>query len=508
MDINEEIRQVRNRLRIYCGDSIVAQALRVLHHQFPSPLEDLKAAPWLTLLMVKWAVQDKLVYQSIGRVITPQEFDKLRQLLWDIQGIMSSGQNTPNVYAMLRAMLHPQIQFQRRETWGFLRWPALIAQLDMSHPNRTQFENTFLMSPETLMDLSFAIYTQVLNEKKTLPPDYFVSIEGCYGNSISIFLELFSRDFSSLRLELRKNVIHPLQGRIEFFEFPYLQRFPIFRTPDGVLNFWHRSVFARGMEDAVHLRLSDFGSSYTEPFSRIFEKYVLGLLKEANVSFFGEGEVRATFGNKSSTVEAVIDCLDCNVFIEAKMSLYWDDVLLDDDPQQIFNKTEHVRKAIQQGWQASDLLRSGRGPLGKTANKERDFLLVVTSRQINISGGNMLNNLYPDKFFEQVLPFEKRQYLPPENIFVLSIEDFEQLASCLHADGVDLGSFLRKAAIANSDPKTSRMFFSDFLKEHQGNNRSQPRLIQLALDESITRLSRALGDEGSEFNGKPPPSTP
>lgn len=508
MDINEEIKKFRNQLRIYSGDSIVAQALRVLHHQFSSPLEDLKAAPWLTMLIVKWAVRDIYVYQSIGKVISPQKFDALRNLLWDIQGIMSSGQNTPNFYATLRAMLHPQIQFQRRETWGFLRWPALISQLDLSHPNRTQFEKTFLMSPETYMDLSFVLYTQILRGKKTLPPDYFASIEGFYGDNIPTFLELFSRDFSSLRRELQENVNRPMQGRIEFFEFPYLQRFPIFRTPDRALNFWHRSVFARGMEDAVHLRLSEFGPSYTEPFSKVFEGYVLDILKDNKISFFGEDEIRNTFSRKDSAVEAIIDCPDCNVFIEAKMSLFWDDVLLDDRPQKVFNKTERIRTAIQQGWRASDLLRSERGQLGGCANKAQDFLLVVTSRQLNISGGNMLNNLYPNGLFESVLPIEKRRYLPPENIFVLSIEDFELLTGCVQSGSVALGSLLRNAAIANNNPKTSRMFFSDFLREHQGNNRSQPRLIQLAMDASIARLSSALGGEGSEFSGKAPPLIP
>ncbi len=492
MEIDEEIRKIRNRLRLYSGQSIVAQALRVLHCQFPSPLEDLKAAPWLTMLIVKWAVQDKLVFQSIGEVITSQEFDALRNLLWNIQGKISKSENTPNIHAMLRTMLHPQVQFQRRETWGFLRWPALIAQLDMSHPNRTQFENTFLISPETYMDLSFAVYTQVINGKKTLPPDYFASIEGYYGNSISTFLELFVRDFSSLRRELRENVKRPMRGRIEFFEFPYLQRFPIFRTPDGVLNFWHRSVFARGMEDAVHLRLSNLGASYTEPFSQIFEGYVLGLLNDNKILFFGEDEIRKTFSRRDSTVEAIIDCDDCNIFIEAKMSLFWDDVLLDDDPQQVFNKTENVRKAIQQGWQASDLLRSGRGQLGACANKVQDFLLVVTSRQLNISGGNMLNNIYPEGSFEEVLPFNKRRYLPPENIFVLSIEDFERLAGCHRLGEVELAPLLKKAAMANNDPITSKMFFSDFLQEYRMHERSIPRLIQLARDEATARLSSAL----------------
>lgn len=104
----------------------------------------------------------------------------------------------------------------------------------------------------------------------------------------------------------------------------------------------------------------------------------------------------------------------------------------------------------------------------------------------------MLNNIYPERFFEQVLPLDKRRYLPPENVFILSIEDFERLVSCLKEGEVDLASLLKKAVTANGDPKTAKMFFSDFLKEYRKQEWSIPRLIQLARDASIARLSSAL----------------
>lgn len=472
--------------------SIVDQALRVLHYEYSSPLDKLKAMPWLTLLIVKWAVQDNLVYISVGKVITPQEFDALRNLLLNIQREFSKSPNTPNIYAMLRTMLHTQIQFQRSANWGFLRWPALIAQLEQDHPTRIQFEDTFLMSPETFMELSFALYTPALNGEMRISPTHFNILDEYYDENMTTFLAHFVRDLPSLRKELQTEEHHRLRGKIEFFEFPYLQRFPILQAPNKDMIFWHPLVFARGMEDAVHLRLSNFGANYTEPFSKVFESYVLGLLKETNIPFFGEDEVKQAFGQKVSTVEAVIECADCNIFIEAKMSLFWDEVLLDDNPEKIFNKTERVRTAIKQGWQASDLLRCERGQLGNCANKAQDFMLVVTSRQLNIGDGNRLNNLYPEMSFEQVLPVEKRKYLPPENIFVLSIEDFEMLVGHIKGGAVDLASLLKQAVKANSDPAAAQMFFSDFLRKHQKQETSRPHLIQQAIDESTASLSNAL----------------
>lgn len=432
----------------------------------------------------------------LAPVIPGSVFDQLRQELWDIQGAASNCGALINIFTILRSRVHVQVQFQKKESWAFIRWPALIARLEPNHLTRQQFRQVMLMEPETFIDLCWAAYAAVNDGKSLIALSFFETLRPHYGQSIDLFLSLFVRDISTLRNELQLPAARSVSGRIELFEFPYLQRFPFLRLQNGQLACWHPLVFARGMEDAIHLRLSELGQSYTDPFSKVFESYVLENLSSTGLEFTDESQFKAIAGKQSFAVEAIVQCNGCNVFIEAKMSLFWDHVLLEDDPVTVFNKTKRVREAINQAWRTSALLRSGSITIDDCAKMPEDFLLVVTSRQLNIGGGEMLMRIYPEKAFENIYPENKtipvtecdKKYLPLANIFVLSIEDFEQLSNCIAAGEVELEQLLRKAASLNRDLQTSAMYFSDFLK----NNKKTRRFSKLIEDASTVSEARLI----------------
>lgn len=73
----------RNRARRFDPQSIVLTSLAFLKRQPPTKLADLERYPWQVLLMVKWVCQDPEMDRSLAPAITPQDFDDLRQRLWD-----------------------------------------------------------------------------------------------------------------------------------------------------------------------------------------------------------------------------------------------------------------------------------------------------------------------------------------------------------------------------------------------------------------------------------------
>ena len=159
-------RSILNRLRKYSATSIAELALQILWNPPTGEAEEVRSAPWLTLLLVKWALQDNLVNLRVGPAIPSAEFDRLRQELWDLQG-PSHGEK-PNVWAMLRYLVHVQVEFQRSESWGFLRWPALYARLDPGSVNRRQFREGMGLEPEAFLDLAYGLYAAVLNRQMPL----------------------------------------------------------------------------------------------------------------------------------------------------------------------------------------------------------------------------------------------------------------------------------------------------------------------------------------------------
>jgi len=507
--IKEVHQSIINRLRRYSGTSVADLALQMVWNPPAGDVEELKSAPWLTLLLVKWAVQDNRVNLRIGPPIPSTVFDRLRQELWELQG-PSHGEK-PNVWLMLRYLVHVQVEFQRRESWGFLRWPALYARLDPGSINRRQFRQVMGLEPDAFLDLAYALYAAVLAREMPLVPDYLSTFRPMHGAAVDRMYELFVRDLPSLRQDLQAEDAQRIRGKQELFEFPYLRRFPFLRLRDGRLHCWHSLVFARGLEDAVHLRLSSLGADYVNEFSSVYERYVTELATSSGMPLLGEATYKAQVSEQAPAVEAVLEGEDCNILIEAKMSLFADDVLLQDDETAIYNKTKPVRKAVKQGWQVGALLRDPARGFGTRFQTSQDLLLVVTSRELNLGSGEGLQRLYAPGVFDYPDEEAKRR-LPLSNVFILSVEDFERTMGCVAAGEINLSAVLKEAVVANQRGDTARMFFSDFIGKYT-KRWSIPAVMQDARRASEARIVAALGGppgalEGPTFESLGPPEPP
>ena len=294
--IEEGYKAILNKLRKYSAESIVDVALYILWNPPKEKLEEVRSMPWLTLLLVKWALQDKSVALRVGRSITIADFDQLRQQLWDLHGEQERSRDKLNVWLMLRTMVHVQMEFQRDVNWGFLRWPALYARLDANSRNRQQFRKVIGMEPVEFLDMAFALYAHMLNGAADISPDWLGPFRSIYGDKVDRMYELFVRDLPALRSELQRDTAQKIRGNQELYEFPYLRYFPIVRKRNGRLHVWHRLVLARGLEEAVHLRMSTLEKDYIDSFSRVFEEYVIELAVGSGMQALTEADYKEKVG--------------------------------------------------------------------------------------------------------------------------------------------------------------------------------------------------------------------
>jgi len=228
--IEEAHKSIVNRLRRYSATSIADMALHMMWNPPTSKVEELKSAPWLTLLLVKWALQHNGVSLRIGPPIQEGDLYQLRQQLWELQGKGEGEKESPNVWLMLRSILHVQVEFQRRVTWGFLRWPALYERLDPGSTNRQQFRAVMGMEPRVFLDLTYGLCAAVLDGKMPLGADWLAPFRPVYGTDIDRMYELLVRDLPGLRAELQSDVAQRIRGKQELYEFPYFRRFPFLRS--------------------------------------------------------------------------------------------------------------------------------------------------------------------------------------------------------------------------------------------------------------------------------------
>lgn len=483
--------RVLRELRQYRVESIVDAARDLLWADYPNKLEALQIAPWHVLLLVKWALRDAAPLR-IGRRITPEQFTNLRAGVQELVGEDYLWKKPP-VFLMMRAHF-PQFDFQRPEGWSFLRWPALIAREGPNNPTRRQFVRELGLEPEEFIDLTYVLMVAVLERSRTIPRHEFDPLRKVYGAAVDRYLDVVAQDLPSLRVLLRHDqAARGVPLRQELYEFPYLKRYPFFRTRKGDISAWHPMVAARGLEEIVHWRLARLFNEYTEPFSRLFERYVSELTEAMSADAVTEAEYAQVAGAEAPKVEAILPYGDCNVYVEAKMALFEDDVLLTDNETQTFNKTKHVRKAIKQGWEVSGALRAEGSPLPQCRASGPDFLLVVTSRELGLGSGAQLQRLYPAGKFDY--PDEgSRERLPLDHVFTMSILEFERLSVAVANGAVQLPQLLREAVELNRNPATSAILFDSFLGKYV-KNWGMPLLLAQARSAAEQRIRAIAGSD-------------
>ena len=187
---------VLRELRKFTATSLVDAAMRVLWAECSTKLDELQTAPWHILLLLKWAFRDPHVALRAGKRVSAIEFDILRQRVQDLVGSEFKRHKAQNISLMMRAHLQ-QVDFQKPEGWGFLRWPALVARQQASNPSRRQFLSEIGMPPEHFMDLAFGLYAAGMNRNALLAPNWFDPVRHYYGGSIDAMWRLVSRDFTA-----------------------------------------------------------------------------------------------------------------------------------------------------------------------------------------------------------------------------------------------------------------------------------------------------------------------
>lgn len=476
----EAAKQVRNRLRRYSAESIVHHAIACLHMAHgKAMLEEMRTWPWVTLLLVKLVLEDDTIALTRGERCSPEVFDRCRQTLWDAQGAPDRKEASPGgVYLMLRSMTQAQLPFQKKISWDFLRWPALIARLPADHPSRRHFAERLGMEPESFLQLCYAAYVPVVNGDRAMRLRDFERLRHRHGSDVDRFFTEFSNDLQALRAELQRLRSARLTAgaeprpRHEINEFPWLANYPLLRLPGDNFQLWHPAVFARGMEQGVHKRLSERRGAYADHFSKVFEDYVIELLGGSGLRFLSEADYKRALASDQNAVEAIVTDQGANVFIESKLTAYSEYVALSHRSPMVWTGLKRVREAMHQGWMVSSRLRAAATPDWECTKAAEDFLIVVTSQPVSCATGEHFRRMFKHDVFDperlaglnvKTPTSQQLSRLPLRNIVVASIEEFEHLMGCIKQGEITLVPFLREVAAANADPRTSVMFLDQLL---------------------------------------------
>lgn len=417
------------------------------------------------------------------------ELHDLRQRLWEFPERVDLGtRDTLPVHLFVRQLLHAQIGFQQASSPGFLREAALLAQQQPDHRLRSLFERKIGIGILDFMDLAFATYAAILDDKRRLDIGWFEPLRAVYSESvINAFLSNISRTFPELVIFCRNLPDSNHKVASELYEFPVLSRYPFLRT-GASMECWHPAVFYRGMEGLVHSVLSEEGQDYMDRFSKMFEQHVVDEAQKLAVPFFDETAIRACMPVGAKVPDGLLMFPDCNIFIESKAGLFDESVMTVGHSEMFARKTRALRDATVQAWSASVSLRSENRAPPSVLRAKRDYLLIVTNKELSASRGTTLALMYPAGTLDYPTP-EAARFLPLDNIYVLSIGDFERLMA--GAPEFDLPSFLDGCVEADSKAETAVHLFEQHLNREKVPIRYS-KLVVSALEDAQLRIERAF----------------
>lgn len=500
-DFNSAYKTIRNQFRPYRPTSILGHVLTYLHRPTTDTYQELQKIPWQQLLLVKWICQDSMTNDRTGRNATPTEFDALRQRMWDLPEITDLGtRDTLPLYLFMRQMIRPQIGFQRRFTAGFVREAALLAAQPPSSSLPTLFTEKTGVTPRDFLDLAFATYAAIADGQLTLPLGWYAPLRATYGDAaVNAFIATVSRDYPSLREFLRSLPDSNRRFASEYFEFPVIARYPFLRESNQLIC-WHPMVFYRGMEGLVHEVLSESGHEYMSAFSKLFESHVTAQARSVPATYLSEDDLLELVPSDTQVPDALLSFPECNIFVESKAGLFDESVMVVGHNQMFAHKTKMIRKAISQGWSASTQLRRASKAPAQVLNAPRDYLLIVTNKELSAGRGTVLAGIYPEGTLDY--PGEEaKRLLPLENIYVVTIEEFERLAAAARAGTITLPQLMQHCVDADRDPETSSYHFEQHLNALQL-PRTCSDLVNQAIHDAEARLEVALG------RTTPPPTPP
>jgi hypothetical protein len=480
---------VSKNLRRYSASSVAEHVLAQLRRGVTEGHAALKGTPWLALLLLKWALLEPNVRLDGGDPMPLKIYEGLKQRLWDTHDAHTGGPSG-NPHLMMRRIMHAQFGFQAAETKYLLLWPTLMLSTGRTSTLRAQFRGAMRMEPEDFLDLSLALFAGLKNAKGEIASNYFDALRPAYGEKIELLLGLFAKDLAGLRTALRADPAQAVRTRDELSEFPFTQRYPLVRLRSGAVGWWHPMVFARGLEMAIHERLSGLAQEYVDPFSRLFEDWVTDVAVDTALPCIREEEYKQVMGSASRAVEAVLRPGGCNVLVEAKMGLFPETVLIADNEQQVYQKLKRVRDAIAQAADVAAALQDPANPFNDSS-APISYALIITSRELNVVDGRGLQDLFPSRQISY-RSVAAEGALPLGNVLIVSAQEYDRLCGVVRTGQIDLAATLREVVENNTASPTRRMFLS----QHYAKNvtRLKPPLrINAAMRGAIERVTAHLG---------------
>ncbi|MCP5128933.1 MAG: hypothetical protein H6985_05030 [Pseudomonadales bacterium] len=388
----KDFRRVRDRYKRYNSHALVASIVDYLYHNFElRSVEQLRKAPWVQLLLVKWILIDS-TYNNTKKRPTQDQALEVMNRTWKLSSKVRLPNEYPDSTLFLRSMAFQQFIYQMPESLTHLaREKILFQDLPIDHPLQTRFLESTGLSIRHFMELSFVIIARYHNPPGArIQRGYFANIEQHFPpEAIDSYMALISADMVTLRAHLKESS-PPARRPTEYAEQSPLHRFPFLKVKNDYLC-WYPTILFRCLESFVYdyLREGD-PQDFMDKFGPIFEKYVGDSIANANANYSTESDLKAML-SPGKLVDFAIREDSAIIFIDAKGVGLAERVKGAHDPKLIRDRTKGtVLKAIEQALAVHQrLVQENPLKFAEHLNSE-SFAIVVTYKEHFLSSGERI----------------------------------------------------------------------------------------------------------------------
>ncbi|MCT4586647.1 MAG: hypothetical protein N4A71_02380 [Carboxylicivirga sp.] len=481
----DDFKPIRNKIRTFTYHSLMLETLKVIREQENSSKS---YAYWQALTILRWAYE--FAEENYPpKTATRRDVLKLLKQIEELERLHSTFNplKNGNVNKMFTILAYQQFQFQEH-LWmeTFSRQYLLFEKLKHKYDVREAFLSRTSISIRDFIKAQFFTWLWVTQAKP--PVKVFNGIID--EELITVLKEIIGADNASNYYNLLtitrdkiKDIVTAEKGLVRNynlhpFDASFYSRYPFILFGSKI---WlpHSAILNITCNHYIYNYLKAFDSSFTTEFGHRIEKYIELGLKELDISYATEGELRNCYGRQHKVVDFLVDE---NVLIESKaIELNAHVAINPKDELLATSLKDSIVKAYSK--QMIELAKSlpGEGPY---------YGIILTYKNLFLGNSQDIWEQFLKTESHKNIDISDTKILPVENLFFIDLQAWEHLVQTLKKTGMKLAEVLEKVKAADSKPETKKFSFDLHLDEYDSFNVKLEYLE--SVKEEATSLRKAM----------------
>lgn len=485
----DKYRDFRKSFRKYPVDQLLTACISYLYIPEKNKIDKLGKRPWLIFLFIKWVMLDGCPNGKKDQQLTNDEFNRLLKKL-NQYFFLDASTKFDHPYLLIRNIAFQQFPFQGEfNTLPLARQWLFFAKHEDDHFFRQAFRDHIGLEISKFLQFLLVLLSRFISLEnsgelsplilaKHFKPE--IGDQNFSDEEVTLFLDSLSITTDNHEKHLKRN-----NNPSEIYETSAFFKRPLIKTRRNEYLCVHPNVLYRAAESAIYDRLKEIDvSKFNTKFGiSVFETYITKGLEYAQLEFWSEADLKKKLGATGKVVDFAIFDEESIILADAK-------AVEMREHGKVTAIAKHIEDCIQTSAikaisQALETLNRGK----KTFGDKTPFLLVVTYKDLHLRSGSFLYEVIAKEKLDALTARFPETNLPPENIFFISIEDFDLLMEALSSRSISLSSFLFKAREENEDPSSEKFALRMFLEKPK-----RPQYLSDAADEWLTSMEGLYPD--------------